>query len=797
MRRRMTTRLAVGGLWLATSAFALAADNRMTGGDFETAGLKFVNTDTLGQWRVFNHSKADAKAFLAEGEGLCGSQAARYTRSAEGSDNFHLDQICAVESNALYEVSAWVRADGRLNPMLAVMAMNWRVLAVVPSNSGTNWTRVSFLFNSEDNDRVRFEWFPGASGKLYEGGPGASWLDDVSVTRMAEVPPELRRALDLARSRKGENFDPAKVVRFPVTRLPLADTRTRGIPALTPITCRDGVLLYTNGTEVALWGVNLQTALSWEYNGRLKKVGVPLEAEALKRVAEQNLDELVRMRASVIRMHLLPSDFTDAEGNLCESVFLDALDYTVVGCKTRGIYVYLTLINEMGSAYLKDSFMAGRDRREWITDPALADKSARYIRALLEHEKRYTNVPYKNEAAIAVFEIANEPGYVDYVALGSEPLFSPLHQAFDIWCATRGYTGNLDLHYRAFRYEQVRAYIDRMRQVIRATGSTKPVIWNLNWPQMITEHEDVFQAAADSEADGVSFCLYAGQHDVRQPYWQHPEDLSGRNYLPFLDKNCHEYERLGWALGKRFAKKAKLVYEYETFFNQSSYLYPAMAHVFRSLGVQIANMWTYSLTPAAEYMAGSHHLNLYCTPQKALSFMIAGEVMLSMPRYSPCDWTGRDNIAFSSCAVSFTNNLSVWRTADTYMQSRATALKPAAPSSGVRHILACGDSTYAAYNGSGAYTIEVGQDTVEIEINPDAEFVCPPWKGNRKEPWGLVTKLDSATPHRFILRHPAWQTAVRVWREENGQSKPIETSGSEPSFAARPGRYRVERLREK
>jgi len=40
------------------------------------------------------------------------------------------------------------------------------------------------------------------------------------------------------------------------------------------------VLLYTNGAEVALWGVNFQTALSWEYNGRLKQAGVPLEAVA-------------------------------------------------------------------------------------------------------------------------------------------------------------------------------------------------------------------------------------------------------------------------------------------------------------------------------------------------------------------------------------------------------------------------------------------------------------------------------------------------------------------------------------
>ncbi len=795
MGRRMHIGLVTACGCLALTAAAQAADERVADGDFERAGLTFASTDRNAEWRVFNHGKADAKAVLAAGEGRGGSCAVRYTRAAAGSDNFHLDQLVAVESNAAYEASAWVRADGRLNPVLSVMNMRWKPLAVTPSNARTNWTRVSLIFSSDDNHCVRLEWFPGASGQLYEGGPGTSWLDEVSVTRLAAVPPELQRALDLTRSRKGEMIDVGQLGRQPVARRPRADTQTRVPPALMPITCRDGVLRYPDGGEVALWGVNLQTALSWEYNGRLKQVGVPLEAEALKRVADQNLDELVKMRATVIRMHLLPSDFSDAEGNVRDSVFLDALDYTVAGCRSRGLYVYLTLMNEMGGAYLKDSFMAGRDRREWIADPALADKSARYIRALLERENRYTRTAYKDEAAIAVFEIANEPSYVDFVTLGAEPMFAPLRQTFEKWCEAKGYSGNLELHYSVFRYEQVRGYLERMCGVIRGTGSAKPVIWNLNWPQMIQGHEDVFQAVADSAVDGISFCLYPGQHDVKHPYWAHPEDLSGRNYLPFLKRHVDEYERLGWALGSRFATKAKVVYEYETFFNQSSYLYPAMARLFRALGVQVAAMWTYSLTPAAEYMAGSHHLNLYCTPQKAASFAIAGEVLAEAPRYAPLAWARDDNLAFGSCAVSFTNNLSVWRSADTYMQSRATALTPGAPAAAVRHVFACGDSPYVTYGGTGIYTVEIGSDAVEIEISPDAEFVLPPWKGNRKGPWGRVCRLDSAMSHRFVLHHPGWRSGVSVWRIEKGQPTPVETEGGAPAFAARPGRYRIGRAR--
>ena len=776
-------------------------------GDFEGPDVCVTRTENQNAWGLFIHGKSDARFELAEGQGREGSRGARYSRTTAGSDNTHLDQIIAVESNTTYEVSAWLRADGKLNPVLSVMAMNWRTLAAVPSSAGTNWTHVTFIFNSSDNSRVRFEWFPGAQGKLYDSFAGTSWLDDVSVTRLERVPPALQRALDLTRSRRNEERDVGgKISNIIKTSDPLgrdgspsrppiqseAEGRTPrgGVPT---ITCRNGVLLYPDGSEVALWGVNLQTALSWEYNGRLKKCGVPLEAEALKQVADRNLDELVRMRASVIRMHLVPSDFTDAEGNLCDSMFLDVLDYTIAGCHARGIYVYLTLMNEMGAAYLKDSFMAGRDRREWITDKALADKSARYIRALLERENRYTKVPYKTESALAVFEIANEPGYVDYVELGAEPMFAPLRRTFEAWCAAKGYTGNFDLHYRVFRYDLVRAYVNRMCAVIRDTGSAKPVAWNLNWPRMVEQHEDVFQAVAESTVDAVSFCLYPGQHDVQQPYWQYPADLSGKNYLPFLDKSYNSYEQLRWVLGKRFAGKAKLVYEYETFFNQASYLYPAMARLFRALGVQIASMWTYSLTPAAEYMSGSHHLNLYCTPQKAASFMIAGELFARTPRYAPFEAPGTDNRIFDPCAVSFTSNASLLQTSDIYMQSRASAWTPNIPILKASHIMAIGRSPQVTYEGTGIYTVEIGKDAVEIEINPDSEFVLPPWNSKHRGYPEKVCTLDSAVPHRFVLHHPDWQTGVRVMRIENGQNTPVQTDRSGPAFNAQPGHYRIER----
>lgn len=765
---------------LGKGGYALLID-----GGFESAVLPVLSSSEPGRWGYFIHGKSDARLDVVADKGRNGSKAVRYTRTTEGSDNFHLDQVVAVERHANYELSAWVRADGKLNPVLSVMTMKWRVLAAVPSNASNGWTKVALIFNSAENEFVRFEWFPGSKGKLYEGGAGTSWLDDLSIRRLAQVPPAVQRALELTRPRIGEEIDPARV-----------KTCEIGNPRpLRPITCRNGVLLYPDGSEVALWGVNFQTALSWEYNGRLKKCAVPLEVEALKKITDCNLDQLVRMRSNMIRMHLLPSDFTDKAGNVCGSIFLDVLDYTIAACRARGIYVYLTLVNEMNSVYLKDSFMAGRDRREWITDPGLVDKTELYIRSMLTRRNRYTKVLYSEDPTIAVFEISNEPGYVDYTTLASDPMFAPWRKAFESWCRERGLADHLNLHYYAFRYESVRAYINRMCLAIRSTGATKPVVWNLNWPRMVQEHQDVFQAAADSTADAVSFCLYSGQHDVKQPYWMNPEDLSARNYLPFLDENYEEYHRLRWALSQQFAKKAKLVYEYETFFNQSSYLYPVMARLFRSLGVQAANMWTYSLSPAAEYMSGSHLLNLYCTPRKAVSFTIAGELFAGTPRYTPFNMIGKEGRILGPCAVSFTNDVSLFQTGDIYLQSRTTAWQPIPPNLKVRHVIACGSSPQVTYEGTGAYSVDIGSTAVEIEINPDSEFVLPHWNSRHKGYPEKVCRLDSAEPHRFVLHHPDWQSGVRVLRVENGHALPVESRNDKPAFDALPGHYRMEKIR--
>ncbi|MFR4235175.1 MAG: hypothetical protein ACLT1W_01610 [Alistipes onderdonkii] len=78
------------------------------------------------------------------------------------------------------------------------------------------------------------------------------------------------------------------------------------------VSVQNGKIYAPNGGELSLWGVNFQPCLSWEYNDRLKRHGYQT-AEALRRVAENNLEEVTKLKVSVIRCHLTPADFTDAE----------------------------------------------------------------------------------------------------------------------------------------------------------------------------------------------------------------------------------------------------------------------------------------------------------------------------------------------------------------------------------------------------------------------------------------------------------------------------------------------------
>ena len=63
-------------------------------------------------------------------------------------------------------------------------------------------------------------------------------------------------------------------------------------------------------------------------------------------------------------------------------------------------------------------------------------------------------------------------------------------------------------------------------------------------------------------------------------------------------------------------------------------MYPAMARLFLSEGVQSATQFQYETTPLADDNVSykTHYLNLIYTPEKAISLAIAAEVVRRTPR---------------------------------------------------------------------------------------------------------------------------------------------------------------------
>ncbi|MCK6488770.1 MAG: hypothetical protein L6R48_10660 [Planctomycetes bacterium] len=568
---------------------------------------------------------------------------------------------------------------------------------------------------------------------------------------------------------------------------------------LRPLVVRDGTLLYQDGGQVSLWGVNFQTPLYWEYRYESRPVGIPLDSEALNRLTDANLDHLGLIGVQILRVHLCPGDLADGEGNLRASPFLDALDHLLVRCRERGLYLYLSLINDMHTNRFSDSFMAGRKRSEWLFADDFLAKATRFAAALLDHRNRYDGTRLGDDPALAVIEPINEPSYPGLATLRDTPAFAGGWRQYQDWLSARGREGEpAEAAFAVYRQARVLAAVERYLAAIRSAGAKQPLVWNLNWPGMVGGHEDVFQAVADSSVEAVSFCLYPGQADLPEAYWKHPRDLTAGNYLPYVRRACTGYGELGCLRGQRFAGKAKLVYEFETFFNQSAHLYPAMAAGFRSLGAQIATMWHYRLLPAAQHQGGSHFLSLPCTPAKALGFLVAGRVFASTPRFASLEGifdAAGGRAGGPGWQAAHAGDQAWWCADGTLVHAGSVGAEAVGGvrAETLRAIAGRGASPVAAWEGSGAYFLHIGADAIDLQILPDVAYERPFWQPVPAGPASAapMCRLDGGAVHRFALALPGWGPDARVTSLVDGRAPAVDGPGL--SFQAAPGRYRLER----
>ncbi|VGO13032.1 hypothetical protein PDESU_01586 [Pontiella desulfatans] len=527
------------------------------------------------------------------------------------------------------------------------------------------------------------------------------------------------------------------------------------------IIAKDGTLYFQDGTEVNLWGVNFQPMLSFEHASRMHNQGVlmPLKVQDLKATTDESFDEIQRLCAELIRIHLMPGDFSDEAGNLSETIWLDIFDYTMAQAQNRGLYIYLTFLNHLDHdgtqfPYDRNSFAAANPREEWMVDSAVIAATKNNIRQLLNRRNPYNGLLYKNHDALAVLEPVNEPAYY----------------WFEKWLEKN--EGGTREQFEQWSYGNTKSYLNDMVELFRDEGMAQPVVWNCGWARLIQKNRAAFRGIADSNVDAVSFCLYPGQSDLKTPFWENPEELSNRNYLPYIQQCSENEDWLGWLRSDAFKGKAKLVYEFETFCNQSGYLYPAMAKFYRSVGAQIAAQWTYGLTAYAEYLGGSHVFNLKTTPKKAASFMVAKQQFKDIQ--TSYSFESRSSSVFNDGKLIYSGK-----------NGAGTFLSP------IEQIIGVGNSPFVTYAGTGLYFIKpVENGALHLEIMPDTEFIRPHWKElHTGDP---VVELDLSASHEFELKLPdlgkRW-----VYRKEGYRWKLVAETDGTIRFKAGPGEYLIEK----
>lgn len=516
---------------------------------------------------------------------------------------------------------------------------------------------------------------------------------------------------------------------------------------------KDGLLFFENGDEVQLWGHNFQSNLYWEYGFRMKHLGIPLDSETLKEMCDNGMESMKAMKSDLIRCHLTPSDFTDAEGNLSDNLWLDLFGYLISKARENNIYVAVSFLNHMDFTLIEDSFIAQYSREEWIFDPIAVKKSQNYIQQLINTVNPYTGIPYKEDLSIATWEIINEPEYMNWDKMEGNPVQKSL---FENWAIENRAPYN-DCYYENYQYEVVLDYLNGMAALLKAQGATQPVIWNCNWPRMIVGKERIFDAISDSNVDAISFCVYPGQDEVAVPFVENPEDMSKKNFLPFLKKCFEDYYYLGWIKSKRFEKKAKVVYEFETMYAaENAHLYPAMATLFRSLGVQMATVWTHTFDCYAEYQGGSHILNLKTTPQKAVAYILANFAFKATERFSSFDFSASDLNTFEGGCLSIEKNVCAGYYEGLYLNSGNTEEIDELHLGFIHEIIGFGSSQYVQYNGTGIYQIVISDNQLKVLIYPDSSFLKNPWEWNKsKDP---VVLLDSDSSHFMEISLPGFES---------------------------------------
>lgn len=447
---------------------------------------------------------------------------------------------------------------------------------------------------------------------------------------------------------------------------------------------KNGVMRWTSsGKEAAFFGVNYTVPFAYGYRSH-KALGIDPE-----KAIDTDVAHMARLGFDAFRVHVWDTEISDSSGNLLPNEHLRLFDYLLMRLKQRGIKILITPLAFWGSGYPEPDPDTGSFSSIWnkqkvlVTEAAIKAQEA-YLKQFFQHVNPYTQTTYGADPDVIAMEINNEPHH-------SGPK------------------------------EGAMAYINRMAAAVRSTGWTKPIFYN------ISESPTYADAVVKAKVDGHSFQWYPTGLVANRT-------LQG-NYLPNVDHYQIPFDTI-----PAFAKRARMVYEFDAGDVLASYMYPAMARSFREAGFQWATQFAYDplYTAHANTEYQTHYLNLAYTPSKAISLMIAGKAFHRLPRLKSYGSYPADT-AFDVFRVSYRQDLSEMNTPGEFYYSNTTTTKPVNRAA-LKHVAGVGSSALVHYDGTGAYFLDQVKPGVwRLEVLPDVFQVADPF--GRASPQRTVRRL--------------------------------------------------------
>jgi len=493
----------------------------------------------------------------------------------------------------------------------------------------------------------------------------------------------------------------------------------------------NGVLRWQDtGKEVTLFGVNYCAPSASSYR-MIKKTGIQHE-----QAIDKDIAHFARMGLDAIRLSFWGDrECSDEKGNLIDNHHLQLLDYLIYKAKSRGIYLLFSPIVHYDSRWpdvldkpATKGFSSVYNPGQAQSDPNAVKAQVNYLRQILNHVNPYTKLAYKNDPAVLVVELYNEPW----------------HQPDKI--------------------PQTIKYLNTLVDAVRSTGCQKPIFYN------VSQEMRMAPAIRDSKVDGATFGWY-------------PADLiNGRslrgNFLP----NVADYPTM---LDENLIRKAKWVYEFDAADIDGSYIFPAMARTFRTGGIQLATQFTYDpfviASKNAEFQ--THYLNLAYTPKRAVSFIIANQAFHRLPMFKSYGKFPASN-RFGAFRVSYEQDLSEMVTEQVFMYSNDTATRPPKPAS-LQRIVGCGSSPVVSYEGTGAYFLDKLEEGLwRLEVYPDTALLRDPF-GKISFDREVTAVFWNKRSMKLNLPNLGRQFSIEPLNEGNNYSAKTENGG----FIISPGVY--------